>query len=50
MTFIRIFLLILIILGVWMIFNKEKWVPTVVDYIMEREVKSNTEKIINENI
>ncbi len=35
MRFIRIFLLILIIVGVWMIFNKEKWVPKVVDYIID---------------
>jgi len=35
MKCIRIFLLILIVVGIWMIFARGKWVPKVVDYIIK---------------
>ena len=37
MKFIRIFLLILIILGVWLLATQKTWVPKVVDWIVEQE-------------
>lgn len=36
---LRIFLLILIIIGIALIFTQNLWVPTLVDYILTHEAK-----------
>ena len=39
MKFIRIFLLVLIIIGIGLLFTQKTWVPKVVNYILEHESK-----------
>ena len=44
MKTIRIILFILIIIGIGLLATTKKWVPKVVDKIMEYETKDNTAK------
>ncbi len=39
MKFIRIFLFVLIIIGLGLLFTQKKWVPNFVDYLISRETK-----------